>query len=371
MMDVVVVDEKAPCVDLEEAKAKTEVNLSSTLPGLTNLDVDFLSLHHNFRPETIRKLSLSRNAITLVPATIALFVELKELDVSTNQITWVSEEIGRLTKLKTFVARNNRLRNLPKAFSRCGSLEVVNLSGNMFEELPTELTSLTRLTDLHLGGNKIVSISPDISSLKRLELLYLGGNQLTDLPPNFKKLKHLRHLYLCDNKLQSIPTELGRLKKLESLSLHKNLIRTLPVEILMLVNLQELTLRDNPLVSTFIKKMEFTPPTLLEMCARTIKTKSVAYNDNMLPRQLINYLATAKKCVNPNCDGVYFDSRVRRIQFMDFCGRFRLPLEQYLCSPNESETDLCIDPSGVDSERLRRVLLPEDCVSTSEMSESD
>ena len=138
----------------------------------------------------------------------------------------------------------------------------------------------------------------------------------------------------------------------------------------MLTHLQELTLRDNPLVSKFIKKLEFTPPTLLELCGRVIKTKNVAYNERSLPKQLIAYLGTAKKRVNPKCDGVYFDSRVRSIQFMDFCGRFRLPLEQYLCSPNEAEVDFSLDGSGIDTERLRRVLLPYDVVSTS-ASESE
>ena len=198
----------------------------------------------------------------------------------------------------------------------------------------------------------------------------MGGNKLIDVPPELKQLKQLRHLYLCDNQLTSIPRELGRLKKLESLSLHKNFLTTLPAEILMLSRLQELTLRENPLVSKFIKKLEFTPPTLLELCGRAVKTKNVVYDEHSLPKQLIAYLGTAKKCVNPKCDGVYFDSRVRSIQFMDFCGRFRLPLEQYLCSPNEPEVDFSLDGSGIDTERLKRVLLPYHVVSTS-ASESE
>lgn len=39
--------------------------------------------------------------------------------------------------------------------------------------------------------------------------------------------------------------------------------------------------------------------------------------------------------------GVYFDNRVEHIKFVDFCGKYRIPLLQYLCSskcassPNE------------------------------------
>lgn len=355
-------------LDDERTELKTEINLSSLIDART-LDIQALSLSHNFRPEIVRKLVLVRNSFTVLPCSIVQFAQLEELDVSFNEISWISGEIARLRKLCTLVARNNRLTNLPKEFQYCTSLESINLSGNLYTDIPPQIFSLRRLRNLYLGGNKIVDVPPQIENLRRLELLYLGGNRLVDIPPQFKRLKNLRHLFLCDNQLQSIPVELGRLKKLSSLSLHKNYIKTLPVEILMLVNLQELTLRDNPLVSTFIKKLEFTPPTLLELCGRTIKTNNVRYGLDTLPKQLISYLSSAKKCVNPKCDGVYFDSRVKCVQFMDFCGRFRLPLEQYLCSPNESE--VCIDSSGVDAERLRRVLLPVEVVSTSESDESD
>ena len=31
--------------------------------------------------------------------------------------------------------------------------------------------------------------------------------------------------------------------------------------------------------------------------------------------------------------GVYFQSQYHQIKFVDFCGKYRLPLMQYLCSP--------------------------------------
>lgn len=30
--------------------------------------------------------------------------------------------------------------------------------------------------------------------------------------------------------------------------------------------------------------------------------------------------------------GVFFDNRVEHIKFVDFCGKYRIPLLQYLCS---------------------------------------
>lgn len=63
--------------------------------------------------------------------------------------------------------------------------------------------------------------------------------------------------------------------------------------------------------------------------------------------------------------GVYFDSCVRHIKFVDFCGKYRLPLMHYLCSPEctspcssnpQSDAD-SDDDNSVPADRLQRVLL--------------
>jgi len=60
---------------------------------------------------------------------------------------------------------------------------------------------------------------------------------------------------------------------------------------------------------------------------------------------------------------VYFSSRVENVKFVDFCGKYRLPLLQYLCSPN-CRTSPCVLGSDTDTddedksrEKLKRVLL--------------
>lgn len=61
--------------------------------------------------------------------------------------------------------------------------------------------------------------------------------------------------------------------------------------------------------------------------------------------------------------GVYFSSRVEKVKFVDFCGKYRLPLLQYLCSPTcwtkpfipHSDTDTDDEDSA--REKLKRVLL--------------
>ena len=55
---------------------------------------------------------------------------------------------------------------------------------------------------------------------------------------------------------------------------------------------------------------------------------------------LVEYLDGARHCDNPKCNGVYFASRYENVKFVDFCGKYRVPLMQYLCSA------LCVSDDG-------------------------
>ncbi|XP_023311163.1 leucine-rich repeat-containing protein 58 isoform X2 [Anoplophora glabripennis] len=165
-----------------------------------------------------------------------------------------------------------------------------------------------------------------------LQVLSFGGNELTEVPATLGQLQHLQALVLCDNQLESLPANIANLYKLKSLLLHKNRLRTLPPEIIALKNLTELSLRDNPLVVRFVSEMSYNPTSLLELSARTIKLHNIQLEPGDIPLTLLNYMNSAHRCVNPHCKGVYFDNRVEHIKFVDFCGKYRIPLLQYLCS---------------------------------------
>nr|XP_057938743.1 leucine-rich repeat-containing protein 58 [Doryrhamphus excisus] len=313
------------------------------------------------------QLYLNNNRLCSLPSSVTFFYNLELLDISNNGLSTLSEDITRLAKLRTLIAKNNYLDevSLPKGFGSM-QLEVVNFSGNRFEEIPLQCTELRRLQSLSLGGNRLKSIPAEIENLVSLELLYLGGNFITAIPPEVANLPYLSYLVLCDNRIQSVPPQLTRLHSLRSLSLHNNLLTYLPREILSLVHLQELSLRGNPLVVRFVKEMTYDPPSLLELAGRTIKSRNMSYSPRDLPSNLLNYLELASKCPNPKCAGVYFDSCVRQIKFVDFCGKYRLPLMHYLCSP-ECTTSPCSsnpqsdaeseDENSVPADRLQRVLL--------------
>jgi Leucine-rich repeat (LRR) protein len=92
------------------------------------------------------------------------------------------------------------------------------------------------------------------------------------------------------------------LTRLKSLSLHNNHFSALPSDIIRL-DLQELSLRNNPLVVRFVRDLTYDVPRLKELAGRTIKLHQLAYNDQLLPKNLVDYLNAAKSCLNPKCQG--------------------------------------------------------------------
>ena len=63
--------------------------------------------------------------------------------------------------------------------------------------------------------------------------------------------------------------------------------------------------------------------------------------------------------------GVYFSAKVENIKFVDFCGKYRLPLLEYLCSPNCARNPVICASSESESEdevlpmaaKMKKVLL--------------
>ncbi|XP_057272015.1 leucine-rich repeat-containing protein 58 [Pezoporus wallicus] len=353
---------RGPAADGEEETA--EVELAAELAARRSAEA--------------RRLVLSPRRLSgPLPAGLSQwFPALEVLDVSGTGLAELGEELLALPRLHTLLAKNNRLGgpgSLPKRLGQAPlgrSLRVLNFSGNRFAEVPPALLELRGLQSLSLGGNRLHGIPPDIQELRSLEFLYLGGNFITSIPPELANLPSLSYLVLCDNKIQSIPPQLAQLHSLRSLSLHNNLLTYLPREILNLVHLEELSLRGNPLVVRFVRDLTYNPPSLQELAGRTIKTRNVPYAPSDLPENLVRYLSLASNCPNPKCGGVYFDSCVRQIKFVDFCGKYRLPLMHYLCSPecsspcssasqsstSQSESD-SEDEASVAARRMQKVLL--------------
>lgn len=277
---------------------------------------------------------LYNNRIKTLPDTINRFINLKILDVSNNRLTLLPD-IFKHCPLTSLIAKHNQLTNesLPKSFfSSKSSLRELNLSGNQLNFFPEQVLELVTLKYLYLGGNNIVNIPKDVWKLSSLQILSLGGNQIIEVPESVGRLTSLQALVLSDNLIEQLPASIANLKQLRSLLIHKNRLKTLPTQIIKLKCLTELSLRDNPLVVRFVRDMTLQPPSLLELAGRTIKLHEIPIRTGEIPVTLMKYLGEARCCVNPKCKGVFFDNRVEHIKFVDFCGKYRIPLLQYLCS---------------------------------------
>lgn len=341
----------------------------------------------------IETIFLNHNLLATLPSSLLKFNNLKVLDVSSNRLSELPDALFQLP-LVTLVAKNNFLTNksLPKSFLQLvmplttppfhqatgnqtllptlpsspplmtTTLKELNLSGNLLEHFPEQALELKTLKYFYLGGNKITSIPKEIWKMSGLQLLSMGGNLLTEVPETVGNLQNLQGLILCDNKIENLPPSIARLKNLKSLLIHKNLLRHLPRDIITLKNLNELSLRDNPLVVRFVQDMALNPPTLMELAARVVKSTRIEYSPEDLPTSIREYLDSANCCVNPKCRGVFFDNRVEHIKFVDFCGKYRVPLLEYLCSskcivPSSKRFNNMQEEAGASGYMMRKVLL--------------
>ncbi|XP_061403007.1 leucine-rich repeat-containing protein 58 [Musca vetustissima] len=341
----------------------------------SRMNLQEISLEDDLYSETKQRLKsqkdieillLNHNRLRYLPATIKTFINLRTLDLSQNCLTELPEAIAQLPFLVTLVAKNNQLTNhsLPKTFNtfknQPSPLKELNLSGNFLTHFPEQVIELKQLKYLYIGGNQITTISKDIWKMQSLQVLSMGGNLITEVPESVGLLSQLQALVLCDNLIENLPTSIARLKMLKSLLLHKNRLKHLPRDIVALKNLAELSLRDNPLVVRFVQDMALNPPTLMELAARIVKTTGIEIQPGDVPQTTLEYLKSANCCVNPNCKGVFFDNRVEHIKFVDFCGKYRVPLLQYLCSSKcieHEEEPRRQSSSNASGYMLRKVLL--------------
>ncbi|KAG1455377.1 hypothetical protein G6F56_007078 [Rhizopus delemar] len=236
----------------------------------------------------------------------------KMLDLSEKNICSLTPNISLLTRIKKLDLSNNHLNELPEAIGYLCQLEQFSVAHNNLSYLPDSLCHLSRLKDFELSHNRLISITPHIGHLSRLQSLYLNHNQLTNLP---FALEGLSSLVLLD--------------------LSHNPISVLPAQIIQLPYLRRFRLDGCPLATDIDHfSLSHDPPSLLEICARSIISLKKEKTNHSLPDTLSQYLTSYSIC--HHCRGPYFDSFISRARWVERNETW-IPLEYRLCSAHWSD----------------------------------
>ena len=59
----------------------------------------------------------------------------------------------------------------------------------------------------------------------------------------------------------------------------------------------------------FVEDLVYDPPSLLELAGRAVKVRNIAYTPADIPANLVQYLNSAHRCVNPKCKGQFSFAR--------------------------------------------------------------
>ncbi|KAA0157005.1 hypothetical protein FNF29_00357 [Cafeteria roenbergensis] len=234
-------------------------NALRTLPGLKL----FAQL------EALRKLDVSSNCLTSLPAAISWCARLQILNASANVLEGVPAELGSLGELVSLDLSSNRLRALPAELAalsllrslrldgnelrslpdglgeQCGALARLSLHSNLLGSLPESLASCTALTELDVSWNKLRRLPPGMGSLERLRRLVASHNELVELPPLLGSCSSLEALWVEHNGLTRLPDSICQMSRLASLRASHNRLSRLPADLGDCQSLLELTARHN------------------------------------------------------------------------------------------------------------------------------
>ncbi|CAG8619349.1 14342_t:CDS:2 [Acaulospora morrowiae] len=201
---------------------------------------------------------------------------------------------------------------------------------NELTEIPAEIGYMKNLQTLDVSKNRLECIPDTIGFLHKLSELKLSENQLTSIPSSIGSLKKLSILFLDNNKITELPPEIGQIKTLVNLDVRENPITVLPAELGRLQYLRKLRTDGCPLTTEFVHQLTHSPPTLMELAARTIVRLQVPILEDTTDH-IKDYLASAKKC--SFCGGPYFENYVKRGKIIDK-NDHHIPLEYRLCCPH-------------------------------------
>lgn len=278
----------------------------------------------------LRYLDLSNNALTILPAHIAVLSNLTYLDLSNNWLRSLPEELTSMP-IATLLIENNQIFDLPIANALStvsplmySSLTELNISHNhiklsmlsLSRTLLPNLAHFSKISRLELAHNTMPTLPPavlalapratslnlshiglrsvvaaEIKSFAKLRVLDLSHNSLTSLPSELCTLVLLEALDVSHNELTMLPQGLpGLCHNLVKFYLGRNKLRSLPVSFCTLTKLTHLDLGGNQLSdNAFASLVPLTALERLDLRANSFTTLPNA----LAPLSNLVYLSVA------------------------------------------------------------------------------
>uniref|UniRef100_A0A7S1D506 L domain-like protein n=1 Tax=Cyclophora tenuis TaxID=216820 RepID=A0A7S1D506_CYCTE len=258
----------------------------TSLPNLTHLDLDFLSLYGTIPPfggpnaslvqcymasnqfsgnlgrilatlptATLEIFDVNNNLITgEIPTMIGDFSQLQRLSLSVNRIRGtIPTEIGRLQSgLRMYYSDNLLVGTIPTEIGLLTAMEYffVSRNNNINGTIPTEVGNMASLLSFGAIQNSLTGTLPtELANCSNLVSFGVSSNRiegnLSEIIDFFQPA--MFELFLGENILTgSIPTTIGRLIGLETLVIGENqIVGHLPSEIGQLTNFTAFLLANN------------------------------------------------------------------------------------------------------------------------------
>jgi Leucine-rich repeat (LRR) protein len=176
----------------------------------------------------MESLEINNLDISTFPEITAAHTKLKKITLSRNNLSVLPASISNLTALEEFDC-NNPLTSLPASFAQLKNLKQLGLNGNLFSTFPKEIFNLNRLSFLYLSGN------------------YKGETKLADLPDLFEQLPELKEIGVEHAGLSALPKSIATLKNLEKANFSFNQFTSFPAALYNNPKLVFVPFTNNPL----------------------------------------------------------------------------------------------------------------------------
>lgn len=145
-------------------------------------------------PDSVYAIDLSRKKIIELPKDLYRFRELKFLNLSKNKLSLLSDSFAVFSHLETLTISSNKFESLPAVLFKLRTLRYLFAAKNEITSIQNEIQYMQALEEIDLYDNPISSIGTGLQQLKMLKKLDLQGvmygptfhNYISQSLPNVK-----------------------------------------------------------------------------------------------------------------------------------------------------------------------------------------